>query len=86
MSQLDVEGYQIWGQETINKIMTNMDFISGTDVKDWNKPTLSLLRTRETVSITLPNITADVTRYYTYHDGKWISVGGSISQASEETL
>lgn len=85
MSELDVEGYQTWGQETINKIMTDMDFIPGTEVKDWNEPSLALLRTRETVSITLPNVTADVTRYYTYHDGKWISVDGNISQPTEET-
>ncbi len=86
LSEYDVEGYKTWGQGAINKIMTGMDFIPGTDVKDWNHPELALLRTQETVFMTLPNVTATVTRYYTYQDGEWISVDGSISQASEDTL
>lgn len=85
LSQLDVEGYQTWGQGAINKIMTNIDFIPGTDATDWNYPELALLRTQETVFITLPNVTASVTRYYTYKDGKWISVDGYISPTAGET-
>ena len=80
-----MEGYQTWGQGAINKIMTNIDFISGTDATDWNHPELALLRTQETVFITLPNVTASVTRYYTYKDGKWISVDRYISPTAGET-
>jgi hypothetical protein len=86
MSEYDVDGYLTWGQGAVNRIMTDMDFIPGDKVEGWDDPTLSLLKTQETVFITLPNATANVTRYYTYRDGKWISVGGSISQAPEETL
>ena len=86
MSEYDVEGYRTWGQGAVNKIMTDMNFIPGDKVEGWKDPSLSLIKTQETVFITLPNITANVIRYYAYRDGKWISVGGSISpQATEET-
>jgi beta-lactamase regulating signal transducer with metallopeptidase domain len=86
MSEYDVEGYRTWGQGAVNKIMTGMDFIPGTEVKGWKDPSLSLLAVKEVVFITLPNITAEVTRYYQYRDGRWTSVDGFISDGTEETL
>ena len=86
MSEYDVEGYRTWGQGAVNKIMTGMDFVPGTNVEGWNDSPLSLLAVKEVVFITLPNITAEVTRYYHYEDGNWTSVDGLISNKIEETL
>ena len=74
MSEYDAEGYRTWGQDAISKIMTEMNFISGENVKGLDDPPPVLLETRETVFITLPNITAEVRQYYQYRDGRWNSV------------
>ncbi len=74
LSEYDVEGYQAWGQEAINKTMTGLNFVSGETVEGWIDPSRALLETEEVVFITLPNITASVKRYYQYQDGKWTSV------------
>lgn len=74
MTEYDKEGFKNWKQEAINKVMTGMEFVSGKDVPGWNHPTRALLKTTETVFITLPNDTATVTTYYQYVDGRLTSV------------
>ena len=74
MSEYDAEGYRTWGQEAIGKIMTEMNFTAGENVKGLNNPPAVLLETKETVFITLPNVTAEVRQYYQYREGKWNSV------------
>ncbi len=71
MSEYDVEGFQNWGQEAVGKMITGMNFVAGSNVEGWEDPSRALLETNEVVYITLPNITATVTRYYQYQDGKW---------------
>ena len=80
MSEYDVNAFDTWGQEAINKTMTGMNFVSGSNsnIDEWEDPSRALLETEEVVFITLPHITVSVKRYYQYKDGKWSSVVGYI--------
>lgn len=79
MSDYDAEGFRTWGQEAINKIMTEMNFVESENVKGLaDDPPPVILETKEIVFITLPNITAEVRQYYQYRDGIWTSVSGRI--------
>lgn len=78
MSEYDVEGYRTWRQEALNKRIIEMNFVPSKSVEGWKGPAVALLETKEVVFITLPNVTAAVTRYYQFKDGKWASVDAYI--------
>lgn len=79
MTEYDVEGYRTWGQGAVNKSMVKMNFVVGDKADGWTDPTRALLETEEVVFITLPNVSALVTSYYEYRNGKWVIFDRYIS-------
>ena len=78
LTKYDEEGYRTWGQDAVNKIMTEMKFVSGETLEGRGAHSAPLLETTEIVFITLPNAAATVTRYYQYEQGEWIPVREDI--------
>jgi hypothetical protein len=78
LTKYDEEGYRTWGQDAVNKIMTEMNFVSGETLEGRGASSAPLLKTTEIVFITLPNAAATVTRYYQYEQGEWIPVREDI--------
>jgi beta-lactamase regulating signal transducer with metallopeptidase domain len=78
LTSYDVEGYQTWGQEAINKTLTRITFLEGDDEELQHSftvnPELGVLKTEEFVYVTLPDITATIISYYQYENGKWTKV------------
>ena len=78
MSEYDVEGFQTWGQDAANKIMTRMEIVTDGISKDSKDSSTAFLETTEIVFITLPNATATLKDDYRYQNGGWIHVDGMI--------